>query len=1648
MILRGGAWIFAVVISASLHAGSSDIAERYLSVLANNPASEQAAARLWEMRDVYGGADGLLVEMRERLGGHPMAPLALGEIFLQSGDREAAAAALGTLVDDPPDMRAVLRLAGLLMRAERPERAREVRAAAADRHAGDPIFLEELAQAAAAAGGIAEARMYWQMVADSGSADQRIRAAAAIISLHAAGNDHASAAEAARQLVENLAADHWFLPTALKQLFFHAERAGTIDALEESWKALPVPQKAGRLAALSGFRGDVRGRLHWLRESLGVEPGNVAIRRELAHALLAAGRVEEADAEFAGALKLAPADSGLAMGLAETAALLGDEVRALENLENSLRLSHSNSMDEKLAALRRLGLNGARERTLREAVQPNQPETTFALADFLDETGRTREAMNLFESLPDTHALHVADWLRNRSLIGTAETWVRRAIANDPSDPAGPLLLADILQSRGAHSSARDVLVHFAESAGQHAIDEDFDRRLFMVMRTVDGNEDAALRMASARTFAENLEREARAMGAGEPLRLRAARWARWVGDNAAAVSLLREAPPSLAASLALAPALDAMGLTTEAIAALENAKKFDSSRAFALDREIARMESASGQNEAAIHRLNALLESEPTHPAILKELAAAMEVNGNAFAALPIWKRAFAAAQPKDKAQLLKPILACYARLGQPTASVLWLAQAAREIPNDASRRDFCTIAARHVRANDQEDAWARVLQDLAREDPGWLARARDFNPHIPVPVVAESFAGTPDATRSQREEARTRGDYDLAETLARQLMESREATPADAIALAHILESAGKIREAIQSWDMVTIRYGLSPETLAKAASAFAAHGEHQRAEAAWRKAAGMGKIPPAEMLQLGRLSASRGERARALADYSSLLHSCPPDPSQAVHTPPVPIRLFPRRTKQLTPQEARLAALMEVGVLLANSPERDSRIRSLAEGGAMERAWALAGAGEFAEAIDLWLEGHRDEISEEESRALIALALEGGIYDRIPHLVWNDNWKSASAAWRDMLEAGWRPHWDGLHAGGIQEWPAHFRIQCADLLASHGALRAAERMGDPAGLSGDELSAALFRRAGWQLALRMPDRAAESLDRLLASAPAPTSFESVAAPAIRARYLLEPEQSRARWAEATIRHVRTHGAGARAQSFVSALLAAVARDDRAFRHAARQWLEIGGYIHPTRIMREGAILEGWHLPAQARELYRMGLEADPAISALRGEFPAWTALQSRLVSSRIIHASSHNAKYLAREWLAQGAKSQELLAAAAEASGMGQFQTAQSIYQSLIETRPASPVLIHNMLAIARFPDCFPHALLDWFHSASPQRREALGVAAILQLSDALAAEGRIDDALGVLTAPGVGDPEGKIALRRAALHTALGSVEAAATAIGEAGSGGTIQPGPVAEFLAAEPSTAREAVEEFLAGNPSAIALLEAVERLPSEAPALLNALGPDRVEDILPEFPGDAALTSRSALTRLALARHFGTLPQLRETMRALWDSGRGEPLAAEILTRIAIEENNPGAINHILGEFLGSGKASPASLEGLAQLLLESGHPKESVRIYEYMDLSGIASHAVTLAFAEALWKAGRRTEAIDIAEAMTRAAAIDPALRVSLAAFWVSVDRPHRALAEIERENLPPLVKYRLSTLAATARSLLAERINNAPDT
>lgn len=74
-----------------------------------------------------------------------------------------------------------------------------------------------------------------------------------------------------------------------------------------------------------------------LREALRHSPENLPLRRHLAESLLSGGRFDEAEQEFRDALKRAPDDSGLKLGLARTFARLEKDSHAIVILETLTR---------------------------------------------------------------------------------------------------------------------------------------------------------------------------------------------------------------------------------------------------------------------------------------------------------------------------------------------------------------------------------------------------------------------------------------------------------------------------------------------------------------------------------------------------------------------------------------------------------------------------------------------------------------------------------------------------------------------------------------------------------------------------------------------------------------------------------------------------------------------------------------------------------------------------------------------------------------------------------------------------------------------------------------------------------------------------------------------------------------------------------------------------------------------------------------------------------------------------------------------------------------------------------------------------------------------------------------------------------------
>jgi Flp pilus assembly protein TadD len=939
---------------------------------------------------------------------------------------------------------------------------------------------------------------------------------------------------------------------------------------------------------------------------------------------------------------------------------------------------------------------------------------------------------------PQTRAAsqaRVARFLKEARMPGAAEEWARRAQTSDPPDTRTILLLADLLEARGAHDQALAALARAAPPEGPLP-DETLDRRLFSSMQHSDAKDNPSLRNASAKLFAASLHDRAATAKTADAW-LRAARWASWTEDPHTAIAALRNglhlSPGSPALLENLASELEATGDFEGAIAALARTKSKGSANTPGINRRIARLEIARGNPEAAVATLEALRTASPSDWLIARDLAAAMEAAGNNFAAIDVWLEAFGLAPPDEKPALLRPILACFARLDLEERAAAFVRTASEAIPQGPARAEFLGSA----------DAHARELGMRGVTPPGLSTPSSPPDPR--------------DALRVSLDLARREGDWERTARLAARLAQPPGDTMEDHLALASALEAGGRTEEALVEWRRIAARFSRSAETLGLAAEAMGRLGDPDGRMACWRRASRLAAVAPGILLSLGRAAAAHGDRPTALADFRTLLETTEPDPAPDRNPAPLPARISHDALgltgpAESDPQGCRLLALAESGSLLANSPDKIRVLNTLAAPLPSERAWALWHAAEPSLAMDA-LEplSRRHHIA-----PFLCMAMEADMPERLR--TWIDADEPGGTRWSDflsaaaaMLASGWRPSAAGLEIL-LDGAPAHIHVRLADALALSGALRLAIAMDPPTSLPPEALAEAHFRRAGWLLALGDPDAATAALDRTLALAPPPDSLDSLAAAALRARWLLEEPASRPALEQAYLE--RTAG-NPSAKALFAALGGKTGEFVRLIRNSppagSNDFLQDG-----TRTLREGARLESWNLRRCARELYRAAPNSTQSLESRR-------LLENAIVTSRLAEADPALAAFLANEWVARGATPKDLIAAGIRATGNGQIPVARTLFEKAFSLEPTNPNTWTHLLSLASLPGGFPDVLPTWLAAASTDERAQIPPDAILQLSTALEAAGRRQEAAAVLSHKGLPDPRGRLTARRQELAT---------------------------------------------------------------------------------------------------------------------------------------------------------------------------------------------------------------------------------------------------------------------------------------------
>jgi predicted Zn-dependent protease len=1383
----------------ALDATAQKLADRYLAILQGNPAQQTALDRLWKIYGDAGEVEAFKELSRQQAETHPVLAAALlqkagldeeADTILQTaaekgvgaaaevlatrlaarGDAIGAAAVLEKAVAVQPSPGLWMQLGLCRHRTGDAAGARDAWEKAVVLSPEDLGLRRKLAQVCATAGDREAAVLHWQAIADHGSPSERFEAWQEISRQRAASGQWAEAIAAQESLLALMGPGHWQLESARRRLFELRRQAGTLGVLEKAWleeaKARPHDaQPALRLAEYYDFVGRPGDRLTWLRKAAERLPSDTAVLCEAAALELAAGRHAEAAALYDRALAARPGQPDLLFLRAEVAVLAGDEAGAEKRVEEYLSAhpGDESAVGRVQEFYRRMRLSAPLELrlTARLSASPGDESAALELARFyLDENRHAAAAevlgrLDLSSQPPEKVAdlaLRFSQLLSQAHVDDQALVWAKKAVDQAPAKPEYVLHLAELLAAAGEMASAREVLDRACEQAGGLPR-EDIDRRLHLLVRGRSGGKTVGepnYGEMSARM--ETLRGRAWRRDSTEADWLRLARWLRWNGDPAGAVTALREAvrrsPESERLRDVLATVLVETGDTAGAIKELQILVERFPENSLEYRKRAGHLEFDRGNADDGLRTFASLAAQRPGEWQAIVDLALAEQAAGNWFRALETWQRAYGLASQEARPGIRQPLLNAAARLQLHDRALDFLEEAAAAEKNLAAREDLLREAAAYAVQNQAVPSWRdRIDRHLADapEKRTWEmanvflleAEGRKDEARAALIETQRDLEDSAEVLSPLIKAAEKAEDWDEAARLTRRLLAlARHPDATQSMQLARYLELGGRWDDAAAAWTAVASLHGRDPAALTAAAGFFDRTGNEEKMETCYRGAARFGNCAPQVLLRLGRLALERGDRFQALEDFSQVLERVRPDPSAREILPlpdllaaepaaPSPGLAAPsgwrRPAGQPVPwthpsetenEGCRLLAIREAGRLLANSPNKPAWLGQFTL--PVERIWALYASGEIDAAFDLVAKISVEPAAREvNAQMYAALLIDAGDGDRLARWASQDparsdaHWDAAVAALVRLMEAGWRPTELEVFARA----PAIKRWQFARVLASRNlyvpacelAKTVPPELPEVVGPDVFPASAAWLEFARWQLALRDPDGAVASLDRALEGMPPSVTLGGPFLAAARARWLLTPKDLRLDFEKAMGEKLEKTGLPGGADA--AAALFAALRGDHAAGDAALAKLftaieASGEGVWSTFIQQSGAQLEDWGLARLARELYRQELARDRALTALQGQdFRLQT--ENLLVANQILSARPESVSYLLNEWMARGAGNDELLRLADTLRQRTLSDRAAQVLVVLADREPRDDAVLGGMLAFVDDPVTRPLA-----------------------------------------------------------------------------------------------------------------------------------------------------------------------------------------------------------------------------------------------------------------------------------------------------------------------------------------------------------
>lgn len=1443
----------------ALEPAAQKLASRYEEILSGNPTQSTALDRLWQIHAAASETDGLLETWRVRAEGNSPASAIYAQLLVRGGHQEQAAAAFAQAAAlDPSDARwQVLHaecLASLSRSAEAEKilaqaagdfpndsrpliRLGEMQAARGDQKAalasweaavgrvpGDLELRRKVAQMFAAAGEFQKAISHERAIAENSATGERLRSLQNIVGIAGKGGDLPAAIHAQEQVLELLGPGHWQRASAVETLLALCEREGSLPARERLWlaQAEARPRDAApavQMAAFYAFSGREEKRREWLQKALAILPEDPALLRELSDVELGLGRAAEAVRLRERLLEMQPEETDSVFLLAEAEAISGREKPAGERIEKLLE-SHAGNTELEARALeffRRLHLNDALEKRLaaKAAASPLDAAATLDYVAWLVQRRRGTEAEEACRRLDQANlpaqekaaaAGRFGDLFANAGYQETAETWLERALAQDPANPDQAVALAEVFLANGKTRRAIDVLETCIAGQKEKLPPEDLDRLLFTSLQSLRAADPIMPLLPGAISPETSAKiralRDSAAKKPSEARWLRLARWQRWTNDG-------RQAADSLQSALILYPGSLTLRETLAAVAAesgqhalaLEQFKEIASrhpDQAGEMRRRTANVETDRGNADEALKIFQQLASEQPSDWHAVADLAVAEQRAGNWFRAFETWQRAVRLAPPDSRRGLRQSLLAAAARLRLHEKALESLEEAARREADPAVKREIFDDALAYARNNRVLELWRAKLEAGRRrspDDPLWPFGLAALLREIGDAEAAEKLLSSVQPADSESAEqldlllqtARQAQDYGKAATLARKIARMKETFPAWAD-YADILEESGRSNEAAEIWAGLAARFARSPDALFGAAGFFARQGNSAKMRKSLREASRLAEPNPELILRLGELSQQAGDRGQALKDFETVLQIAQPQEKDWETCLPLPARLTDLGSHERNPEDrgdrpnpafrtpsresgegCRLLAIRSMGQLLANSPEGKNWLESAEwqSRPAIERVWALYFGGDTEKALKLAGDIlSREKPSPEACVAMAGMALESGAAAFLSQWASRqdaiERWSGVLAAFDQMIKIGWRPSAEFLREL-FAEAPATAGWRAAQILAADRRLEAAIIAAQPAldRLPKGQQCAAWLAIGNWQLSLRDIPGAEKSYEAAVDSALPTADFSQPVFSAIRQRWLLaEPRERNAVAQRLFAAAGRTGHAGFLAAA--RALLQGLENAPRPDLHEVVARIGLGEEESWAMIVQQGGWqLESWGLDRMARGLYREYLREDPGLHALRGELPLRRTTETLLLISKFSSARPPELPVLLQEWIARQPRQEDLLLAASRLASRP--EAALALHKEILRRTPGNDAVLASMItgpaATRRCEKIWP-LVKERLASQTPTHGRALPANAGLPLAEWLGKNGRVDDALSLYEALRSAEPGNIAALRQQA------------------------------------------------------------------------------------------------------------------------------------------------------------------------------------------------------------------------------------------------------------------------------------------------